>query len=355
MSEENNKKTNFFKEALKSIKDLDKYEDFAIELPKIAFKYLFKLILIFAAIITLFYSYKIVDNLQKIYIGLKNNLPEFSYSEGILTVNSKEPIVLEEYEETIGKVVIDTNIEDNETDKYEKEIKNNTLGLLLLKDKCIVLSNGTMGQVSYKYSDIANSYGISEFTKQDVINYIDGINIVSIYASIYFVIFVYLFIIYFVSILLDVLMLSLLAYIVARISRIKLKFAPAFNIAVHGGTLPVVLNLIYIVVNLLTGFNIKYFQFMYNTIGYIYIIVAILMIKTDFINRQLELIKIAEEQEKIREEMQKQKEKEEQEKQQEKEKKDKEKEEKEEKKRKKKESDDGELEGGVNPSVIKEK
>ena len=40
MSEENNKKTNFLKETFKSIKDLDKYEDFALEKPSKAFKYL---------------------------------------------------------------------------------------------------------------------------------------------------------------------------------------------------------------------------------------------------------------------------------------------------------------------------
>ena len=43
MTEENSKKTNFFKDMIKSIKDLDKYEDYALELPKNAFKYLFKL------------------------------------------------------------------------------------------------------------------------------------------------------------------------------------------------------------------------------------------------------------------------------------------------------------------------
>ena len=45
--EENNQKTNFFKQAFKSVKDLDKYEDFASEGPKVAFKYLLKLILIY--------------------------------------------------------------------------------------------------------------------------------------------------------------------------------------------------------------------------------------------------------------------------------------------------------------------
>ena len=351
MSEESNKKTNFFKEAFKSVKDLDKYEDFAAEQPKVAFKYLLKLVLVFTIIVTAFYTYKIVDSLNDIYSNLKATIPEFSYSAGVLTVNSEQPIILEQLEEAIGKVIIDTNIQENPIQQYEEEIKGSTVAVLILKDKVIMTSNGTAGQVVYNYSDIANSYGLNDFTKQDVINYIDGMNAISIYSSVYLMIFVYLFIIYFISILIDVLILALLAFVISRISRIRLKFAPSFNIAVHSITLPVLLNLIYIIINLLTGFEIKHFQFMYTTISYIYVIVAILMIKTDFINRQLELIKIAQEQEKVREELQKQKE--EKKKEEENEDKEKKPEENKEKKKKQKE-DDGELEGGVNPSVIQE-
>ena len=351
MSEEKNKKTNFFKQAYSSIKDLDKYEDFAIEQPKENLKYLLKLVAIFTIIIACFYSYKIVDSLTEIYVTFKNNVPEFSYSQGVLKVDAEQPIIIEEYEEAIGKVIIDTAIEDNGTEEYEKDIKNNTMGVLILKDRCIVLSNGTMGQVTYKYSDIANSYGLTEFTKQDVINYIESMNIATIYLSIYFVIGGYLFIIYFIAIFRDVLILSVLTLIISKFSRINLKFAPSFNIAVRSITLPVVLNLIYIIVNLLTGFTIKYFQLMYTTISYIYVVVAILMIKTDFINRQLELIKLAQEQEKVREEMKRKKEEEEKKKQEENEKKP---QNKEKDKKRKKQQNDGELEGGVNPSVIKE-
>lgn len=303
MSEENNKKTNFFKEAFKSVKDLDKYEDFALEMPINAFKYLVKLIAIFCIVICVFYTYQIVNNMNNIYANLKNKLPEFSYSEGILTMDSKDPIVIDEYKEALGTIVIDTNISANETYKYEQDIKNGKLGILILKDKCIILSNSAMGQVTYKYEDLVQSYGITEFTKQDVVKHIESMNPISIYASIYFVIFVYLFLAYGISILLDVILLSLLAYIVSRISGIRLKFAPSFGIAVHGITLPVILNLIYIIVNLFTGFTIKYFQLMYSTISYIYVIVAILMIKTDFIQRQMELIKLEQEREKVREEL----------------------------------------------------
>ena len=352
MGEESNKKTNFFKEAFKSVKDLDKYEDFASEQPKVAFKYLFKLVLIFAVIVTTVYTYKMVHSLNNIYSDLKEVIPEFSYVNGQLTVEGEQPIILKQFEESMGKIIIDTNIEENATEQYASEIDNSAVTIMLLKNKLIVTTNGTAGQVVYNYSEITNIYEVTEFTKQDAINYIESRNIIYIYLSIYLMVFVYLFILYFISIFMDALVFTILAFIVSKISGIRLKFAPSFNIAVHSITLPVLLNLIYIIVNLLTGFYIKYFNFMYITISCIYVTVAILMIKTDFINRQLELIKIAQEQEKIKQELQKQKE----EKEKEEENKDKEKKPKENKSKKKKQKeDDGELEGGVNPSVIQEK
>lgn len=357
MSEENNnKKTNFFKDVFKSIKDLDKYEDFALEQPKNAFKYLIKLIAIFCVVISIFYTYQIVQNINNIYANLKTKLPEFSYSQGVLYVNSEQPVVIEEYKDTFGKIIIDTNISVNETDKYEKDIQNGEFGILVLKDKCIVLSNAAMGQVTYKYTDIASAYNITEFTKQDVVNYIDNMNDISIYSSIYFIIFVYMFLTYGISILLDVLLLSILAYIVSRISNIRLKFAPSFSISVHGVTLPVILNLIYIVINLLTGFRIKYFGLMYSTISYIYVIVAILMIKTDFIQRQLELIKLEQEREKVREELRKKEEelKKEQEKQENKEPEKENKEKQEEKTNKRKNKADGDESTGANAPACEE-
>ena len=68
---EKNKKSNFFKEAFKSIKDLDKYEDFALETPKVSFKYFIKLILVFVVIISFFYTLKIVDNCKNVYSTMK--------------------------------------------------------------------------------------------------------------------------------------------------------------------------------------------------------------------------------------------------------------------------------------------
>lgn len=113
---------------------------------------------------------------------------------------------------------------------------------------------------------------------------------------------------YFTTTFIDAAMLGILGLIVARLIGIRMKYKATVNIGIHALTLPLILQIIYLTVNILTGFEIKYFQWMYTTISYIYVVVAILMIKTQFINQQIELMKIKLEQEKVKEEINQQEE-----------------------------------------------
>ncbi len=155
----------------------------------------------------------------------------------------------------------------------------------------------------YNYVDIAQTYKMDNFNKQDIVKQVENINIINISLAFFVTVTIYIFSIYFATALVDALVLGGLGFLLARIAKIKIKFKAAFNIGIHALTLPILLNLIYILVNTFTGFTIQYFQWMYTTISYIYVIVAILIIKTDLINRQFELMKIIEEQEKVKEEI----------------------------------------------------
>ena len=137
-------------------------------------------------------------------------------------------------------------------------------------------------------------------------------------------IFIYLFIIYLSTILIYILLLTLLTYIVTRIAGLRLKTTATYNIAAYSLTLPIVLEIIYGVVNITTGFTIEYFQVMYTAIASIYVITAILMIKSDAIKKQLELNKIIEEQERVRQELKRKEEEEKMQKEQERRKKERE-------------------------------
>ena len=152
-----------------------------------------------------------------------------------------------------------------------------------------------------------------------------------------------MFIVYISSILIDILLFTILGFIVARIARLRLKYSAIYNIATYSLTLPLILNLIYFIINRITGFTIEYFQIMYTAIASIYVITAILMIKSDVIKKQYELNKIIEEQEKIREELKRKEEERKQQEEQDKREKEKE------KSKKKKEKKEEEAKIGKEP------
>ena len=117
----------------------------------------------------------------------------------------------------------------------------------------------------------------------------------------------------------------------------KIKYSALYNIAAYSLTLPIILNIFYVIVQAFTGFQIKYFEVMYTTIASIYVATAILMIRSDVIKKQIELTRIVSEQEKVREELKK---REEEEKQQEEKERQKKEEDKKRKKEKEKDEED---------------
>ena len=121
---------------------------------------------------------------------------------------------------------------------------------------------------------------------------------------------IYMFVLYFMSIWLDIVLLGALGFFTALILRLHLRFSAMCKIAIHSLTLPILLNALVVLIETFTNFRVEYFQIMYIGIAYIYIITAILMIKSDIMKNQKELAKIIEEQEKVRQELEKQKEEE---------------------------------------------
>lgn len=69
-------KTNFFKKVWISIKDFEKYEEFASEKVWIAIKYILIITLIFTAIISLGYTYKFHTIVSDAKRYIKDNIEE---------------------------------------------------------------------------------------------------------------------------------------------------------------------------------------------------------------------------------------------------------------------------------------
>lgn len=123
-----------------------------------------------------------------------------------------------------------------------------------------------------------------------------------IFAIFTVVMFIYLYIIYLIQILLDILLLSVVGYLLSRIVGLRFKYSSIFNMSTYALTLPIILYMLYIVLNTLTGFYIKLFDIAYNAISYIYIATAMLMIKSDLIKRQMELAEVIKVQKEVQKE-----------------------------------------------------
>lgn len=113
--------------------------------------------------------------------------------------------------------------------------------------------------------------------------------------SIIIALFIGMFIALFITSLLDVFTLSLFGLITCFVARIKINYKALFNMSIFALTLAMILRTIYFVLNLLTNFEIKYFDVMYVAISYISLLAAIFIIKSNVIKQHLELMKIIEE------------------------------------------------------------
>lgn len=342
------KRDGFFKTVLKSIKDFDKYEQFGLEGMGRTCLYLLQMVAIITIIVVAVLIYQFSTTMQSAVIYFNDNVQEMSYTDGILTVNSNQKLEVDTNSTIAQKIIVDTSdLTDEQIEQYRTDLNDLNSGIILLKDKILIKNEMLTAITETTYTDILSQYNITNLDKQSVLDYIYA-NQSQVYISVAIVEFIYMFAIYLTSILMDTLVLALLGLIVSRIAGMKIKFSACFSMGVHALTLPIILNILYIILNAFTGYTIKYFQIMYTAISYIYMVAAILIIKSDYIKRQMELDKLKSEQEKVRAELDRQKEdRKEEEKRKEEKKKQKEKESDEEA-GKQKDSDTGEKPEGSN-------
>ena len=321
----------FFKKVKYSIFNIEKYPELATEGIGKALTYIAKLVVILAVVLsvwTLYQTYQMIDEGTNY---LENEFPDFSYSDGTLTVDSQEALIFDN--EQFGKIIVATNTDSEETiNQYLNQINEYGIGALVLKNR-VVLKNITMiGEVSYNYQESFNSVNLTEFNKQDVVNYVQNGGINSLYFSVFISLFIYSFSMYFINTLWYAMIIGIVGYFTMWILKMKMRYVAVFNMAVYALTLSTILNILYLIVNIIFNFTIEYFSIMYVTVATIYLLAAIFILKTDLMKKQAEVMKIVEAQQIVKKELEEQeKEKKEEEEKKERQKKDK-KDEKEEKK-----------------------
>ena len=290
------KKVSFFKRIKDAVTNFDKYLGFAEEKLSVAIKYILKLALIFTFIITIALTIKIVQEANNIIASFQNNGPEFNFKNNELIIEDNQKIVEGDESGYFG-FIVDSQKEAlndiEETADYQRVIG-------VLKDK-IVVKDVEGIEASLTYEELSKDYDLSSVNKNTIVQFLSE-NSTKIYTIFAVVVFAYFFIVYLIQFLLDILLLSVVGYLLAKIVGVKFKYKSIFNISSYAITLSIILYGIYMIVNLFTGFTIKYFEIAYNAIAYIYMITAMLTIKTDLIKQQIEVGKIIEEQKKVREE-----------------------------------------------------
>lgn len=338
------KKEGFFKKVIKSIKDFDKYEDFGLEGIGKTSIYLLQIVAIFTLVVTAMSVYQFSNSLNEAVAYFDENIQSLVYEEGILKVNSNKKLEVESQENITGKIIIDTSeLADEQIEEYKANLKEQSNGIVLLKDKMLIKNEMLSSITETTYKDFLSQYNVNTLDKQAILDYFNN-NQVTIYTTIFATVYIYMLAIYVSSILVDAIVLGALGFLIARIIGMRIRFGATFSMGVHALTLPIILNMLYVILNGFTGYTIKHFQFMYTAISYIYIITAIFIIKSDYIKRQNEVERIKTEQEKVREELEAQKRREEDEENKKKEEKERENQkEKERKDNKKKEDAKGKL------------
>ena len=94
----------FFKKVKYSIVNIEKYPEMATEGLGKALSYIAKLVVILAIILSVWTLMQTNQMIREGITYLQNEFPDFSYNEGVLTVNSEEVITIEN--EQFGKIIV---------------------------------------------------------------------------------------------------------------------------------------------------------------------------------------------------------------------------------------------------------
>lgn len=306
---EEESKMSFWKKWKTSIFGLEEYQKLALQKVTKTIGYLAILMLIFAFFLSIAVTYQFHKTVDKVAQYIDKNIEIFEFKQGSLQVKAKdkpedEPIVIDEKDGFYGKMIIDTkDLSQEQIEQYEEEVGSYVNGILVLKDKIILKTSLLNGSITISLNEVAEKIHLVNVEKKQVLEFVSGSQMLQLDCSFLVAFLGPVFVWFFCATLMDAVIYSIIAYTVGIFSRLRLKYSAAYNIAAYGLSLSISLNIIYAVINILTGYTIKYFSIMYSAITCIYIMTAILMIKSDVIKKQIELSKIIAEQEKVRQEM----------------------------------------------------
>lgn len=276
-------KLSFLKRLKMSLLDFDKYHIIASEGLGRAMLYLVRLMLVFTLIMSFAFTLKVSQLITNGTTYIKEQTPNFYFKDDEFHIESDSDVILENNQYVKIKLIL------SNSDTYdESNIQSfDGIGIVFLKNKILLKQENGTSIIARTYKEVNEIYNVNNLNKETILGYFDGENGYTILAHIFAIIFITVFITYFMTAILDTLALSLLGYIVSRMIRVPLKYSAIYSLSISAITLPVVINLIYMIVNLFIGFVIPYFQVMYTLVSYICLIAALLIMRSEIIKKKV--------------------------------------------------------------------
>ena len=301
----NSKKIGFFKRIKNAVFKLENYGEFILEKTNVSVGYFLKLMFLVSIIIAAVSTYNFNVIVTKGVNYVKNELPEFRYSNGKVIFEEDK----EAYDQELDFYTIintKTEISDSVEKELANKVKDHAISLILLQDKVILSEYGQI--IEYKYTDLETQYDVEVFGRDELIESIDSVGIFGINVTYFIASLLSMYLVNTMTILVDVLLVFAFGLIIARLCGVHMPSSKVFVISVYSLTLSILLSTMYSVVYSITGFVIEYFDIMYLMVAYVYLIAAILIIKSDVIKQKMELQKISEEEKKVKKELEEQRE-----------------------------------------------
>lgn len=297
---------NFFKRLKRAIFNVEKYGEFLLEKTRVAVKFFLILVFILSTILAIVSTYNFNKVANKAYNYIINELPDFTYNNGAIEFSN----YAEGYDKDLDFYnIIDTKTEMTEDvkDNYKNKIKEYTHAIVFLSDSVIIAEGGEL--IEKSYSDLDAMYDINISNKSDLVNILNSVGIYGISITYFIAIIITHTLTSILVYIPDIFMLCLFGYLMSKIAGVPLNSYKTIILAVYSMTLSVILKAAYSIAYMLTGFYIESFSIVYFLIAYIYMIAAILIIKSDLIKQQIELQKIYKVEAEVKKELQEQKEK----------------------------------------------
>lgn len=299
------RKLGFFKRIQVSIFKVENYGEFVLEKTRVAVKYFFLLMLLVSIVTSIFSTYHMNTIFTKGFSYIKNEMPDFTLENGIINF-AENTTAYDEDLDFFVKYATDAEYSDSILSDIEKDIRDYTVAIVYLKDRIIYYDG--VDYSYFKYGDIMSEYNFEIANRQDLIKQFDSVGIAGLDVVYFCANLLSSYIVNVISVMLDVLLVFFFGIIVAKLSGVNMPSSKMFSLSIYSLTLSIILSAVYSIVYGFTNFYIEYFDVMYIIVAYIYLIAAILIIKSDVIKQKLELQKIIEVQKQVKKEIEEQKE-----------------------------------------------